>query len=76
MTPLEIQLREVGRSGVVTFVIVLSIAGFEDRFQREAGLCSSAICPALVKVSYLVNIFSHGSFMVLTHPAGSISTYN
>lgn len=76
MTPVEIQLREIGRSGVVTFVIMLSIAGFEDRFQREAGLCSSAIRPALVKVSYLANIVTSGSFIVLTHPAGSISTSN
>ncbi|KAJ3670021.1 hypothetical protein LUZ60_010345 [Juncus effusus] len=26
-----------------------SITGFEERFQREARLCASAICPALVK---------------------------
>ena len=26
--------------------------GFEERFQKEAGLCSSAIRPALVKVIY------------------------
>ncbi|KAJ4953726.1 hypothetical protein NE237_030558 [Protea cynaroides] len=26
-----------------------SITGFEERFQKEANLCSSAICPSLVK---------------------------
>lgn len=31
---------------------VLVIVGFEDRFQREATLCSSAVRPSLVKVSY------------------------
>lgn len=32
-------------------VMLLPTAGFEERFQKEAGLCSSAIRPALVKVT-------------------------
>lgn len=32
-------------------VILLPTAGFEERFQKEASLCSSAIRPALVKVT-------------------------
>ena len=31
--------------------MLLPTAGFEERFQKEAGLCSSAIRPALVKVT-------------------------
>ena len=29
---------------------LLPCAGFEERFQKEASLCSSAVRPALVKV--------------------------
>lgn len=32
----------------------LGYAGFEERFQKEAGLCSSAVRPALVKVVYFI----------------------
>ena len=32
-------------------------AGFEDRFQKEASLCSSAIRPSLVKVSDQIDFY-------------------
>lgn len=34
----------------ITGYILLPTTGFEDRFQKESGLCSSAIRPTLVKV--------------------------
>lgn len=39
-------------------VILLPNAGFEDRFQKEASLCSSAIRPSLVKVISNISIRS------------------
>ncbi|KAI6675853.1 hypothetical protein NL676_036649 [Syzygium grande] len=42
-----------------------SMTGFEDRFQREAGLCSSAIRPALVKPpEYMPENLTHYSAWV------------
>lgn len=39
-------------------------SGFEERFQKEANLCSSSIRPSLVKVHPIAN----GKFSLVYHP--------
>ncbi|EXB40947.1 hypothetical protein L484_020680 [Morus notabilis] len=45
----EIGAQELGKSNPFSATYSLFCAGFEEGFQKEAGLCSSAIRPALVK---------------------------
>lgn len=51
---------------------LLLTLGFEERFQKEAGLCSSAVRPALIKVIYFMGLLHLASskyrLFVLFHP--------